>query len=47
MAIIRYPDSREELHRSVFKLKFSANSATNKVCLFSISVLVYHRYQFI
>ena len=45
MAIIRFPNSREELHRSVFKLfgmnvrvlvdlKFSASSSTNKVCLF-------------
>ena len=59
MAIIRFPNSREELHRSVFKLfgmnvrvlvdlKFSASSSTNKVLFFyDIIVLVYHCYQFI
>ena len=53
MAIIRYPDSREELHRCVLfgmiipvlvHLKFSACSSTNKVMfIFNIIVLVYHR----
>ena len=58
MAIIRYPDSSEELRRSVLfgliirvlvrLLTFSANSFTNKVLfIFDITVLVYHRYQFI
>ena len=57
MAIIRYPDSREELHRSDFKLfgmivwvlvhlKFSASSSINKeLFIFDIIVLVYHRHQ--
>ena len=58
MAIIRYPLSREELHRSVlFDMitasgtleKFSASEQFNKQTLFifDIIVLVYHRYQYI
>ena len=41
MAIIWYPDSSEDLFGMIIRvlvhLKFSANSSTNKVCLFLIS----------
>ena len=58
MAIIRYPDSREELsyiehlvwydYPGPGTINFSANGFTNKVLfIFDITILVYHRYQFI
>ena len=52
MAIIRYPDSREDLFGMIIRvlvhLKFLANSLTSKVLfIFDITVLVHHRYQFI